>query len=86
MIYIFQLREEKLQEENTCEDQTHKILQEDSEMGKRKTDEQKKRDEPAVLRTSLEQVSCNPDGLCSVWPFSQGRGSESSVLVSHGTA
>ncbi|ERE80383.1 RING finger protein [Cricetulus griseus] len=50
-----QLREEKLQEEKTCEDQTHKIRQEDSEMGKRKTDEQKKRDEPVVLRTSLEQ-------------------------------
>lgn len=49
------LREEKLQEEKTCEDQTHKIRQEDSEMGKRKTDEQKKRDEPVVLRTSLEQ-------------------------------
>nr|XP_021514663.1 E3 ubiquitin-protein ligase RNF169 [Meriones unguiculatus] len=49
------LREEKLQEEKTCEDQIHKILQEDSEMGKRKTDEQKKRDEPVVLKTSLEQ-------------------------------
>uniref|UniRef100_A0A8C6RM80 RING-type E3 ubiquitin transferase n=1 Tax=Nannospalax galili TaxID=1026970 RepID=A0A8C6RM80_NANGA len=49
------LREEKLQEEKTCEDQIHKILQEDSETGKRKTDEQKKRDEPSVLRTNLEQ-------------------------------
>ncbi|XP_036049578.1 E3 ubiquitin-protein ligase RNF169 [Onychomys torridus] len=49
------LREEKLQEEKTCEDQIHKILQEDPEMGKRKTDEQKKRDEPVVLKTSLEQ-------------------------------
>ncbi|XP_051048293.1 E3 ubiquitin-protein ligase RNF169 [Phodopus roborovskii] len=49
------LKEEKLQEEKTCEDQTHKILQEDSEMGKRKMDKQKKRDEPVVLRTSLEQ-------------------------------
>ncbi|XP_028733347.1 E3 ubiquitin-protein ligase RNF169 [Peromyscus leucopus] len=50
------LSEEKLQEEKTCEDQIHKILQEDSEMGKRKTDEQKKRDEPVVvLKTSLEQ-------------------------------
>ncbi|CAO2613674.1 E3 ubiquitin-protein ligase RNF169, partial [Lemmus lemmus] len=49
------LREEKLQEEKTCEDKIHKVLQEDSEMGKRKMDEQKKRDEPVVLRTSLEQ-------------------------------
>ncbi|XP_051004965.1 E3 ubiquitin-protein ligase RNF169 [Acomys russatus] len=49
------LREEKLQEEKTCEDQIHKLLQEDSETGKRKTDEQKKRDEPVVLKASLEQ-------------------------------
>ncbi|KAH0500223.1 E3 ubiquitin-protein ligase RNF169 [Microtus ochrogaster] len=49
------LREEKLQEEKTCEDKIHKVLQEDSEMGKRKTDEQKTRDEPVVLKTSLEQ-------------------------------
>lgn len=55
MICNFQLRGEKLQEEKVCEDQTHKILQEDSEVGKRKTDEQKKRDEPVVLKTSLEQ-------------------------------
>lgn len=57
MVYIFQLRGEKLQEEKTCEDQVHKILQEDSEVGKRKADEQKKREEPAVLKTGLEQVS-----------------------------
>ncbi|XP_001061888.3 E3 ubiquitin-protein ligase RNF169 isoform X1 [Rattus norvegicus] len=49
------LRGEKLQEEKTCEDQVHKILQEDSEVGKRKADEQKKREEPAVLKTGLEQ-------------------------------
>ncbi|XP_041524242.1 E3 ubiquitin-protein ligase RNF169 isoform X1 [Microtus oregoni] len=49
------LREEKLQEEKTCEDKIHKVLQEDSEMGKRKTDEQKTRDEPVVLKTTLEQ-------------------------------
>ncbi|KAK7806827.1 hypothetical protein U0070_010311 [Myodes glareolus] len=55
VICIFQLREEKLQEEKTCEDKIHKVLQEDSEMGKRKTDEQKTRDEPVVLKTSLEQ-------------------------------
>ncbi|KAL6092878.1 hypothetical protein STEG23_027574 [Scotinomys teguina] len=50
-----QRREERLQEEITCEDQIHKILQEDSEMGKRKIDEQKKRDDPVVLKPSLEQ-------------------------------
>ncbi|XP_006507251.1 E3 ubiquitin-protein ligase RNF169 isoform X3 [Mus musculus] len=51
------LRGEKLQEEKDCDDQIHKLLQEDSEMGKRKADEQKKRDEAVVLKTSLEQVS-----------------------------
>ncbi|XP_076794896.1 E3 ubiquitin-protein ligase RNF169 isoform X2 [Arvicanthis niloticus] len=53
--YLRKLRGEKLQEEKVCEDQMHKILQEDSEVGKRKTDEQKKRDEPVGLKTSLEQ-------------------------------
>ncbi|XP_052013705.1 E3 ubiquitin-protein ligase RNF169 isoform X2 [Apodemus sylvaticus] len=49
------LRGEKLPEEKACEDQIHKVLQEDSEMGRKKTDEQKKRDEPVVVKTSLEQ-------------------------------
>ena len=79
VICIFQLREEKLQEEKTCEDKIHKVLQEDSEMGKRKTDEQKTRDEPVVLKTSLEQVSGHLGGHLPSLPSSQGRGSESSV-------
>ncbi|XP_021563413.1 E3 ubiquitin-protein ligase RNF169 [Carlito syrichta] len=49
------LREEKLQEEKTSEDQIHKLLPEDTETGKRKMDEQKKRDEPLVLKTNLER-------------------------------
>ncbi|XP_012501049.1 PREDICTED: E3 ubiquitin-protein ligase RNF169 [Propithecus coquereli] len=48
------LREEKLQEEKTSEDQIHKPLPEDTETGKRKMDEQKKREEPLVLKTNLE--------------------------------
>ncbi|XP_062951409.1 E3 ubiquitin-protein ligase RNF169 [Cynocephalus volans] len=48
------LREEKLQEEKTSEDQIHKLLPEDTETGKRKMDEQKKRDESLVLKTNLE--------------------------------
>ncbi|XP_045672105.1 E3 ubiquitin-protein ligase RNF169 isoform X2 [Ursus americanus] len=47
-------REEKLQEEKTSEDQIHKLLSEDTETGKRKMDDQKKRDEPLVLKTDLE--------------------------------
>ncbi|XP_077633844.1 E3 ubiquitin-protein ligase RNF169 [Crocuta crocuta] len=48
------LREEKLQEEKTSEDQIHKLLSEDTETGKRKMDDQKKRDEPLVLKSNLE--------------------------------
>ncbi|KAM6173165.1 E3 ubiquitin-protein ligase RNF169 [Erethizon dorsatum] len=48
------LREEKLQEEKTSEDQIHKLLPEDTETGKKKMDEQKKRDEPLVVKTNLE--------------------------------
>ncbi|XP_007939129.1 E3 ubiquitin-protein ligase RNF169 [Orycteropus afer afer] len=50
------LREEKLQEEKTSEDQSHKLLlPEDTETGKRKMDEQKKRDEPLALKSNLER-------------------------------
>ncbi|XP_053416094.1 E3 ubiquitin-protein ligase RNF169 [Nycticebus coucang] len=48
------LREEKLPEEKPSEDQIHKLLPEDTETGKRKMDEQKKREEPLVLKTNLE--------------------------------
>lgn len=51
------MKEEKLQEEKASEDQIHKLLPEDTETGKRKMDEQKKRDEPLVLKTDLESVS-----------------------------
>lgn len=43
-----------MQEEKTSEDQIHKLLSEDTETGKRKMDEQKKRDEPLVLKSNLE--------------------------------
>uniref|UniRef100_A0A8C3VRA1 E3 ubiquitin-protein ligase RNF169 n=1 Tax=Catagonus wagneri TaxID=51154 RepID=A0A8C3VRA1_9CETA len=49
------LKEEKLQEEKTSEDQIHKLLPEDTEIGKKKMDEQKRRDEPLVLKTNLER-------------------------------
>ncbi|XP_004863495.1 E3 ubiquitin-protein ligase RNF169 [Heterocephalus glaber] len=48
------LREEKLQEEKTSEDLIYKLLPEDTETGKKKVDEQKKRDEPLVLKSNLE--------------------------------
>ncbi|XP_006885643.1 PREDICTED: E3 ubiquitin-protein ligase RNF169 [Elephantulus edwardii] len=49
------LREEKLQEEKNSEDQSHKLLPEDIETGKRKMDEQKKRDEPLALKSNMER-------------------------------
>uniref|UniRef100_G1SG46 E3 ubiquitin-protein ligase RNF169 n=1 Tax=Oryctolagus cuniculus TaxID=9986 RepID=G1SG46_RABIT len=49
------LREEKLQEEKTSEDQIHKLLAEDTETGKKKMDEQRKRDEPSVLKANPER-------------------------------
>ncbi|KAM4846543.1 E3 ubiquitin-protein ligase RNF169 isoform 1-T1 [Thomomys bottae] len=49
------LRGEKLQEEKASEDQIHKPLPDDTEIGKRKMDDQKKREEPLVLKTNLEQ-------------------------------
>ncbi|XP_006875477.1 PREDICTED: E3 ubiquitin-protein ligase RNF169 [Chrysochloris asiatica] len=48
------LREEKLQEEKATEDQSHKLLPEDIETGKRKMDELKKRDDPLTLKSNLE--------------------------------
>ncbi|KAM9659171.1 E3 ubiquitin-protein ligase RNF169 [Trichechus inunguis] len=48
------LREEKLQEEKTSEDQSHKLLPEDTETGKRKMDEQKRREESLALKSNLE--------------------------------
>ncbi|XP_042543920.1 E3 ubiquitin-protein ligase RNF169 [Dipodomys spectabilis] len=48
------LRGEKLQEEKASEDQVHKLLPDDTETGKRKMDDQKKKDEPLVLKTNLE--------------------------------
>ncbi|XP_075402392.1 E3 ubiquitin-protein ligase RNF169 [Tenrec ecaudatus] len=48
------LREEKLQDEKPSEDQSPQLLPEDTETGKRKMDDQKKRDEPSALKSNLE--------------------------------
>ncbi|EHA99892.1 RING finger protein 169 [Heterocephalus glaber] len=53
-LFLLVLREEKLQEEKTSEDLIYKLLPEDTETGKKKVDEQKKRDEPLVLKSNLE--------------------------------
>ncbi|XP_012861640.1 E3 ubiquitin-protein ligase RNF169 [Echinops telfairi] len=48
------LREEKLQDEKPPADPSLRLLPEDTETGKRKMDEQKKRDEPLALKSNLE--------------------------------
>ncbi|XP_045434097.1 E3 ubiquitin-protein ligase RNF169 isoform X2 [Pipistrellus kuhlii] len=66
------LKEEKLQEEKTSEDQIHKLLPEDTETGKRKMDEQKKREEPLALKTNLERCPARLSDLENEEP-SQGK-------------
>uniref|UniRef100_A0A8C8SE17 RING-type E3 ubiquitin transferase n=1 Tax=Pelusios castaneus TaxID=367368 RepID=A0A8C8SE17_9SAUR len=48
------LREEKLQEEKASEDLIHKLILEDMEVGKRKMEEQQKKDEPLMLKMNQE--------------------------------
>lgn len=55
--HYFQLREEKLQEEKASEDLIHKFVLDDMEGGKRKTEEQQKKDESLVLKVNQECVS-----------------------------
>ncbi|XP_028372315.1 E3 ubiquitin-protein ligase RNF169 isoform X1 [Phyllostomus discolor] len=66
------MKEEKLQEEKTSEDQIQKLLPEDTETGKRKMDEQKKRDEPLVLKTDLESCPARLSDSENEEPF-QGK-------------
>lgn len=51
------LREEKLQEEKTSEDLINKFILDDMDVGKRKMEEQQKKDESVVLKGSQECVS-----------------------------
>lgn len=53
----FQLREEKVQEEKASEDLIHKLMVDDMEVGKRKMEEQQKKDESLVLKVNQECVS-----------------------------
>lgn len=55
--HYFQLREEKLQEEKTSEDLIHKFILDDMDVGKRKMEEQQKKDESVVLKGNQECVS-----------------------------
>lgn len=52
-----QLREEKVQEEKASEDLIHKLMLDDVEVGKRKMEEQQKKDDSLVLKVNQECVS-----------------------------
>lgn len=57
LFFFFQMREEKLQEEKASEELIPRLVLDDTEIGKRKTEEQQKKDESVVLKASQECVS-----------------------------
>ncbi|KGL73836.1 E3 ubiquitin-protein ligase RNF169, partial [Tinamus guttatus] len=80
-----QLREEKLQEEKTSEELIHKLLLDDAEGGKRKMEEQQKKDESLVLKVNQE---CRPERLSdseNEEPF-RGKQAHRSAFVSKSSA
>nr|XP_013797758.1 PREDICTED: E3 ubiquitin-protein ligase RNF169-like [Apteryx mantelli mantelli] len=79
------LREEKLQEEKSSEDLIHKLILDDMEGGKRKMEEQQKKDESLVLKVNQE---CFPERLSdseNEEPF-QGKQTHRSAFVSKTSA
>ncbi|NWV61947.1 RN169 ligase, partial [Malurus elegans] len=80
-----QLREEKLQEEKTSEDLIHKFILDDMDVGKRKMEEQQKKEESVVLKGNQE---CFPERLSdseNEEPF-QGKQTHRSAFVSKTSA
>ncbi|NWT75762.1 RN169 ligase, partial [Prunella himalayana] len=80
-----QLREEKLQEEKTSEDVIHKFILDDMDVGKRKMEEQQKKEESVVLKGNQD---CFPERLSdseNEEPF-QGKQSHRSAFVSKTSA
>uniref|UniRef100_A0A8C0U550 RING-type E3 ubiquitin transferase n=2 Tax=Cyanistes caeruleus TaxID=156563 RepID=A0A8C0U550_CYACU len=79
------LREEKLQEEKTSEDLIHKFILDDMDVGKRKMEEQQKKDESVVLKGNQD---CFPEHLSdseNEEPF-QGKQTHRSAFVSKTSA
>ncbi|NWW21119.1 RN169 ligase, partial [Falcunculus frontatus] len=79
------LREEKLLEEKTSEDLIHKFILDDTDVGKRKMEEQQKKDDSVVLKGSQE---CFPERLSdseNEEPF-QGKQTHRSAFVSKTSA
>ncbi|NXB91943.1 RN169 ligase, partial [Vidua chalybeata] len=80
-----QLREEKIQEEKTSEDLIHKFILDDMDVGKRKMEEQQKKDESVVLKGNQD---CFPERLSdseNEEPF-QGKQTHRSAFVSKTSA
>lgn len=71
----FKLRDEKLQEERTSEDFIHKLIIEDPEAGRRKTEDLKKEDS-LVARMTQEHVS-------SLWLLYLSSSTSSSSRITH---
>ncbi|KFR15486.1 E3 ubiquitin-protein ligase RNF169, partial [Opisthocomus hoazin] len=79
------MREEKLQEEKASEDLIHKFILDDVDVGKRKMEEQQKKDESLVLKVNQE---CFPERLSdseNEEPF-QGKQTHRSAFVSKTSA
>ncbi|XP_010144213.1 PREDICTED: E3 ubiquitin-protein ligase RNF169, partial [Buceros rhinoceros silvestris] len=79
------LREEKLQEEKASDDPLHKFILDDAEVGKRKMEEQQKKDESLVLKVNQE---CFPERFSdseNEEPF-QGKQTHRSAFVSKTSA
>ncbi|NWR43247.1 RN169 ligase, partial [Regulus satrapa] len=79
------LREEKLQEEKASEDLIHKFILDDMDVGKRKMEEQQKKDESVVLKGNQD---CFPERLSdseNEEPF-QGKQTHRSAFVSKTSA
>ncbi|XP_032941785.2 E3 ubiquitin-protein ligase RNF169 [Catharus ustulatus] len=79
------LREEKLQEEKASEDLIHKFILDDMDIGKRKMEEQQKKDESVVLKGNQD---CFPERLSdseNEEPF-QGKQTHRSAFVSKTSA
>ncbi|XP_062983821.1 E3 ubiquitin-protein ligase RNF169 [Elgaria multicarinata webbii] len=82
--HLRKLRDEKLQEERTPEDFIHKLIVEDTDAGRRKTEDQKK-EESLIVKMTQE---CFPERLSdseNEEPF-QGKSAHRSAFVPKGSA
>ncbi|TRZ16624.1 hypothetical protein HGM15179_010483 [Zosterops borbonicus] len=79
------LREEKLQEEKTSEDLIHKFILDDVDIGKRKMEEQQKKDESVVLKGNQDSFPERLSDSENEEPF-QGKQTHRSAFVSKTSA